>query len=507
MGKLLKAFWDPYVTRAPRGLLIPQFPYFRIGILRSDPAIRADEWFAPRNLMDHCSNLGLVIDLTNTNRYYEPYVFESQGIKHKKIKTEGHVVPKKQHVYNFMKTVDGFLEENKENDKLIGVHCTHGINRTGYMICRYMIQRLEIPADQAISDFDSARGHKQERDNYLQDLREATWINEDPYKETENDVEEGSDERQQRHDGDGDRNEDEGRTGDNCYSNGYEDESNSTPGHTNGYFRRDNGTDSDFSTLGPVRRWSNSPRFSPRSGGRGSPYGNGWRGDNRRGDGRGGRGSRRGRFSPTAARMYYNNHYHGQPSQQYDPHFYERRDAGSGIGPHRPSTRRDVHFRENGNNQIGPHRHRNRNDHQTPRQYQGRRNYKSPPRFQQEDSSKLLSPPSDLPKTPGFPKTPALPPMDGPSRHPLSPGVRPGIFSPEENNTPRIGTSTPGFGATLGTPSIGATPGFVATPGLPKTPDFLSTPRIGTNRYDGDGTPKTGGECTPRRRPQRWAPY
>merc|ERR1712106_46434 len=129
--------WDAYTEM---GRIIPgtRFIAFKVplreGILKCDPAIRPDDWFSPRNLMDHCSQLGMIIDLTNTNRYYEPSAFESQGIKHKKIKTEGHVVPKKEHFYNFMKTVDEFLEENKENEKVIGVHCTHGLNRTGYMI-------------------------------------------------------------------------------------------------------------------------------------------------------------------------------------------------------------------------------------------------------------------------------------------------------------------------------------------------------------------------------------
>lgn len=32
--------------------------------------------------------------------------------------------------------------------KLIGVHCTHGLNRTGYFICRYLIQKMGLtPAD------------------------------------------------------------------------------------------------------------------------------------------------------------------------------------------------------------------------------------------------------------------------------------------------------------------------------------------------------------------------
>lgn len=33
---------------------------------------------------------------------------------------------------------------------LIGVHCTHGLNRTGYLICKYMVQRNGVSAEKAI---------------------------------------------------------------------------------------------------------------------------------------------------------------------------------------------------------------------------------------------------------------------------------------------------------------------------------------------------------------------
>ena len=36
-------------------------------------------------------------------------------------------------------------------DGLIGVHCTHGVNRTGYLICRYLIERLQWNPDKAIA--------------------------------------------------------------------------------------------------------------------------------------------------------------------------------------------------------------------------------------------------------------------------------------------------------------------------------------------------------------------
>ncbi|KAI5636262.1 dual specificity phosphatase, catalytic domain-containing protein [Phthorimaea operculella] len=53
---------------------------------------------------------------------------------------------------------------------LLGVHCTHGLNRTGYMVCRYMRDRLNIPAKTAIKRFEKARGYEIERENYIADL-------------------------------------------------------------------------------------------------------------------------------------------------------------------------------------------------------------------------------------------------------------------------------------------------------------------------------------------------
>lgn len=38
-----------------------------------------------------------------------------------------------------------------DTDALIGVHCTHGVNRTGYLICSYLIKTLLWSADSAVS--------------------------------------------------------------------------------------------------------------------------------------------------------------------------------------------------------------------------------------------------------------------------------------------------------------------------------------------------------------------
>ena len=54
-----------------------------------------------------------------------------------------------------------FFVHQETPDKLVGVHCTHGLNRTGYLVCRYMIQELGVEPEEAIAAFDTARGHSQ----------------------------------------------------------------------------------------------------------------------------------------------------------------------------------------------------------------------------------------------------------------------------------------------------------------------------------------------------------
>ena len=82
----------------------------------------------------------MIVDLTFTTKYYNPKYFVDQDIEYQKVFVPGKQVPNSKCVEQFFKVVDKFLEENEENEKLIGVHCTHGLNRTGYMICRYMIE-------------------------------------------------------------------------------------------------------------------------------------------------------------------------------------------------------------------------------------------------------------------------------------------------------------------------------------------------------------------------------
>ena len=79
-----------------------------------------------------------IVDLTNTDRYYKPQDCHKLGWSHVKIRMEGHgTVPSQASVEKFYAEV---LESEAEGG-LIGDHCTHGLNRTGYLISRYLIEK------------------------------------------------------------------------------------------------------------------------------------------------------------------------------------------------------------------------------------------------------------------------------------------------------------------------------------------------------------------------------
>ncbi|XP_062988931.1 uncharacterized protein LOC134402925 [Elgaria multicarinata webbii] len=130
--------------------------------------------FTPKDLIAAVKalnmELGLIIDLTYTTRYYDVKDLP-KSMEYKKLFTVGLEVPDDPTILQFKKWVRKFLWENAENDKLIGVHCTNGINRTGYLICRYLIDVEGWDPETAIQAFGEARGHHMDGNIYLTDLK------------------------------------------------------------------------------------------------------------------------------------------------------------------------------------------------------------------------------------------------------------------------------------------------------------------------------------------------
>jgi len=132
-------------------------------------------WGIPE-LLDACPKLAMVIDMTDTDRYYSPEELQDLGVGHQKLRVPGAgQVPNEHVVGNFFAIVDKFLESSEEG-QFLGIHCTHGLNRTGYLVCCYLIDRLGLTANEAIAEFNKSRGEVQDRKNYLEALRARRQI-------------------------------------------------------------------------------------------------------------------------------------------------------------------------------------------------------------------------------------------------------------------------------------------------------------------------------------------
>ncbi|XP_035524897.1 RNA/RNP complex-1-interacting phosphatase, partial [Morone saxatilis] len=167
---------DRWLDYRPVGQRIPgtRFIAFKVPLKPSLNRQVPESKFGLWDLLDHLQSqnqeLGLIIDLTFTTRYYG-LSDVPQSWSYVKILTKGRHVPSDATILSFKRAVRQFLKENRDNDKLIGVHCTHGLNRTGYLVCRYLIDVEGMDAATALELFNSCRGHHIERQNYLNDLR------------------------------------------------------------------------------------------------------------------------------------------------------------------------------------------------------------------------------------------------------------------------------------------------------------------------------------------------
>ncbi|XP_034617611.1 RNA/RNP complex-1-interacting phosphatase [Trachemys scripta elegans] len=168
--------WTDYL---PLGQRMPgtRFIAFKVPLKKSfEWRLAPKDRFSPFDLLkkvrEQKEELGMIIDLTYTTRYYGPEELP-KTLCYSKILTVGHEVPDNETIFKFKCAVKEFLWENRDNDKLIGVHCTHGLNRTGYLVCRYLIDVEGMEPNVAIELFNRSRGHSIERQNYIEDLQKG----------------------------------------------------------------------------------------------------------------------------------------------------------------------------------------------------------------------------------------------------------------------------------------------------------------------------------------------
>ncbi|GMS81928.1 hypothetical protein PENTCL1PPCAC_4103, partial [Pristionchus entomophagus] len=129
--------------------------------------------FHPQDVFD-CpqvkgKKIGMWIDLTKTDRFYHVDEVKKHDCEYRKIKMMGHgESPSLEEVAQFNRLVHGFVEANP--DKLVAVHCTHGFNRTGFVIASYFADIMGWGYEAAVRMFAAARPSGIYKQDYLADL-------------------------------------------------------------------------------------------------------------------------------------------------------------------------------------------------------------------------------------------------------------------------------------------------------------------------------------------------
>uniref|UniRef100_A0A3P8V1D6 mRNA-capping enzyme n=1 Tax=Cynoglossus semilaevis TaxID=244447 RepID=A0A3P8V1D6_CYNSE len=138
-----------------------------------DDQVVAEHRFHPSMLFNYLRSLkvklGLLVDLTNTKRFYNPNNLEKEGIKYMKLPCKGHKeCPSKDTTASFIRLCEHFMAKNPT--ELIGVHCTHGFNRTGFLISAYLVEKMDWSIEAAVAAFANARAPGIYKGDYLKEL-------------------------------------------------------------------------------------------------------------------------------------------------------------------------------------------------------------------------------------------------------------------------------------------------------------------------------------------------
>lgn len=113
--------------------------------------------------------LGLWIDLTNTTRFYDKKSLEEYGCKYLKLQCRGHgETPSEDQTKTFVQVCKNFILYNPL--EIIGVHCTHGFNRTGFLIISYLVENDGTSVDAGLAEFAASRPPGIYKADYIQEL-------------------------------------------------------------------------------------------------------------------------------------------------------------------------------------------------------------------------------------------------------------------------------------------------------------------------------------------------
>ncbi|KHC89634.1 hypothetical protein I503_00456 [Candida albicans SC5314] len=119
------------------------------------PSILEKQFYGDNSSNQIKGNLIAIIDISADIPPYSPKSFEK--IKYYKCATVSKVVPDQSAIRRFIQLVNDILHENTVANPLIAVHCHYGFNRTGFLICCYLIEVLGWSVEEAVEGFKIAK--------------------------------------------------------------------------------------------------------------------------------------------------------------------------------------------------------------------------------------------------------------------------------------------------------------------------------------------------------------
>lgn len=118
--------------------------------------------------------------MTNTTRFYNQNEIAEENCKYLKLQCRGHgETPSPEQTRTFVSICHNFITQNPLS--VIGVHCTHGFNRSGFLIVSYLVEKMDCAIEIALSEFVRVRPPGIYKQDYLDELyRRYDDVNETP---------------------------------------------------------------------------------------------------------------------------------------------------------------------------------------------------------------------------------------------------------------------------------------------------------------------------------------
>ncbi|KAI7867495.1 Alpha/Beta hydrolase protein [Spinellus fusiger] len=116
---------------------------------------QTDPNHCPSAFLAKYPDIGFIIDISNDTPPYRSSDFEDSRVHYLKLKTVSKIPPSHEDVTTFIQLASACWEKRPEAQ--IAVHCHYGFNRTGFFICCYMIEKMNVSVSEAIQAFAAVR--------------------------------------------------------------------------------------------------------------------------------------------------------------------------------------------------------------------------------------------------------------------------------------------------------------------------------------------------------------